>query len=140
MLVVNNRLKIPVEEFRFRFDRSGGPGGQNVNKVNTKATLRWPVVDSPSLPELVRQRFLAKYRRRVTTGGDLVITSQRYRDQSRNVDDCLDKLSKLLAEVAVAPRKRKPTSPTRAAKARRLDRKQRQSQKKQRRRKPIEED
>ena len=60
MLVVNDQLKIPLREFNFTFARSSGPGGQNVNKLNTKALLRWPVMKSPSLPEAVRRRLLAK--------------------------------------------------------------------------------
>ncbi len=136
MLVVNSRLKIPLDEFRFRFDRSGGPGGQNVNKVNTKATLRWDVTSSPSLPERVRERFLARFRRRITKEGHLVMASQRYRDQQRNIDDCLEKLREMLASVAVAPRPRKKTSPSRASRERRLREKKRKSDKKQGRQSP----
>ena len=137
MLVVTPRLKIPLSEFEFTFARSSGPGGQNVNKVNTKATLRWPITRSPSLPETVRQRFLTKYGNRVTGDGDLVLQSQRFRDAGRNVADCLEKLRAMLAEVAVAPKKRKPTKPTRASVRRRLDDKRKRSEKKQSRRGPI---
>jgi len=137
MLVVTPRLKIPLSEFEFTFARSSGPGGQNVNKVNTKATLRWPITRSPSLPETVRQRFLAKHGNRVTGDGDLVLQSQRFRDAGRNVADCLEKLRAMLAEVAVAPKKRKPTKPTRASVRRRLDDKRKRSEKKQSRRGPI---
>lgn len=133
-LEVDARLQIPLAEFEFTFVRSSGPGGQNVNKVNTKAVLRWPVRTSPSLPEAMRARFLQRYANRVTTDGDLLVSSQRYRDQVRNVDDCLEKLRQMLATVAAPPRRRKPTRPSRAAKARRLDEKRQKSQKKQRRR------
>ena len=134
MLVINSRLKVPLREFQFTFARSSGPGGQNVNKVNTKATLRWPVLASRSLPEQVRERFLVRYRRRVTAEGDLLIRSQRFRDAGRNVADCLEKLRKMLSDVAEAPKKRKPTKPTRASMRRRLDQKRKLSQKKQLRR------
>ena len=140
MLVVNQRLKISGEEFRFRYDRNSGPGGQNVNKVNTKATLRWRVATSCSLPEAVRERFVKRYGHRITKTGDVVITSQRYRDQGRNVEDCLEKLRKLLAAVAVVPKKRKPTRRSRASIERRLDDKRKQSKTKQRRRKPSGEE
>jgi ribosome-associated protein len=136
MLVVNSRLKIPLREFRFSFARSSGPGGQNVNKVSTKVTLRWAVLASRSLPGPVRRRFLAKYRRRVTAQGDFLMTSQRFRDAGRNVADCLEKLRKMLAEVATEPKRRKPTRPTAASVHRRLDRKRRHSQKKRLRRSP----
>lgn len=138
MLVVNSRIQIPLREFRFTFARSSGPGGQNVNKLNTKAVLRWPVVPSPSLPEAVKRRFLQQQRRRVTSDGDLLITSQRFRDAGRNVADCLAKLRGMLAEASTAPKRRKPTRPTRASVARRLDRKRKHGQKKRRRRSEIE--
>ena len=133
MLVVNQRLKIPLREFQFTFSRSAGPGGQNVNKLNTKALLRWPVAKSPSLPEAVRRRLVAQAGRRITSEGDLLIVSQRFRDAGRNVADCLEKLREMLAVAAVAPKPRKPPRPTRASVRRRLDRKRQQSQKKQQR-------
>ena len=136
MLFVNHRIKIPLKEFHFSFVRSSGPGGQNVNKLNTKAVLRWDVEASRSLPQDVRGRFLRKYPRRVNAEGELVMSSQRFRNQGRNVADCLEKLRAMLESVAQAPRKRKPTKPTRAAAERRLKTKREQSQKKQRRR-PI---
>ena len=64
VLTVNSRIQIPHEEFEFSFARSGGPGGQNVNKVNSKALLRWPVAHSAALPDDVRARFLARYQHR----------------------------------------------------------------------------
>jgi ribosome-associated protein len=133
-LTVNNRLRIPFEEFEFTYTRSSGPGGQNVNKVNSKALLRWPIRTSPSLPEPVRQRFLSRYGNRVTAEGDLLISSQRYRDQAKNVDDCLTKLHDMLAEVVVAPVRRKRTKPTRGSIKRRLESKRHTSDKKRGRR------
>ena len=134
MLIVNPQVQVPIREFEFTYARSGGPGGQNVNKVNTKATLRWPVAKSASLPEAVRARFLQKYGRRLTTTGDLLVTSQRFRDAGRNTADCLEKLREMIAAVAIAPKYRRPTRPTRGSKERRLDQKRRQSQTKQHRR------
>ena len=136
MLEVNSRIQIPDSEFTFAFSRSGGPGGQNVNKVCSKALMTWDATRSPSIPQDVRQRFLLRYRRRITKEGLLQITSQRYRDQGRNTQDCLNKLAELLLSVAVAPTKRKPTAPSRGAKQRRLQDKHVQSDKKQSRRRP----
>jgi ribosome-associated protein len=127
MLVINPTLKIPMSEIEFTFARSSGPGGQNVNKVASKAILRWSPVASPSLPEDVRDRFVAAHGTRLTKGGDLILASDRYRDQGRNVQDCLARLRAMLVSVAKPPKRRKPTKPSRAAKARRLEEKQRRS-------------
>lgn len=136
MLVVNARMSIPLREFRFQFARSGGPGGQNVNKVNTKAELRWHVAVSPSLPEGVRARLMAQQRRRVNSLGELVVTSQRFRDAGRNVADCLEKVRAMIDAAATEPRPRRATKPTRASQRRRLQEKKQKSEKKQRRRLP----
>jgi ribosome-associated protein len=134
MLAINSRIQIPLREFEFTYARSSGPGGQNVNKVSSKAILRWPVLTSPSLPEDVRKRLLARHRRQITASGDLIIASQRFRDAGRNTADCLEKLRHMLAEVAKAPPRRKPTKPTRGSVKRRLQAKRQQSEKKHRRR------
>lgn len=136
MLVVNSQLRIPLSEFQFSYARSSGPGGQNVNKVNTKATLRWPVMTSPSLPEDVRRRLLARHASRVTSQGELVVTSQRSREAGRNAADCLEKLRQLLIQVATPPKRRRPTRPTRGSVQRRLQGKQHQARKKGQRRTP----
>lgn len=134
LLQVNRSISIPLSEFDFSFSRSSGPGGQNVNKVNTKVTLRWHLAASESISAAVRARFMARYARRVNSEGVLLITSQRYRDQGRNVADCLAKLRELLLSVAAAPKTRKPTRPTRSSKERRLREKKQTSQRKQSRR------
>jgi ribosome-associated protein len=134
MLVVNSRIQIPISEFHFSFARSSGPGGQNVNKVNSKAMLRWRVFQSVSLPVEVRGRFVTRYGKRLTSEGDLIITSQRFRDQGRNVSDCMEKLREMLAAIATPPKRRRATKPTRAAVARRIESKKKGGQKKQLRR------
>ncbi len=140
VLEVNRRIRIPLRELSFSFARSSGAGGQNVNKVNTKATLRWSIVDSPSLPDDVRERFLRRYRRRITRDGTLVLSSQRFRDQGRNVADCTEKLRGFLLEVATAPRVRRPTRPTRASRERRLQQKRSTGARKRMRQPPGRDD
>jgi len=135
-LSITPRIQIPTSEFEFTFARSGGPGGQNVNKVNSKAVLRWFPSTSPSLPDDVRARFIEKYANRITTEGELVISSQTYRDQLRNTDDCLKKLAEMIESVARPPKVRRPTKPSKAAKIRRVESKARQSNKKSQRRAP----
>ena len=136
MLEVTNKIKIPDTEFDFAFARSGGPGGQNVNKVSSKAVMTWDITNSPSLPEDVRERFFAQYSRRITKTGIFQITSQRYRDQASNVEDCRAKLVELILSVAVAPVKRKPSKPSKGATQRRLNDKQVKSGRKQMRQRP----
>lgn len=138
-LVVHSRLRIPRAEFTLSFVRSSGPGGQNVNKVASKAQLRWDVLGSPSLPAEVRERFRARYGSRLTTSGELILSSQRYRDQGRNVADCLEKLRAMLVAVSRPPVKRRPTRPSRAARQRRLEEKRSVARTKRLRRKPEEE-
>ena len=129
-------LEPPLAELRFSFARSGGPGGQNVNKVESKAVLRWDVARSPALPDAVRERFLARFRRRITADGELVLASQRSRDRERNVADCVEKLRAMLAEVATPPKPRRATRPSRGARERRLAAKKAHARKKAERRPP----
>ena len=136
MFVVSSSVQIPPEEFQLTFARSGGPGGQNVNKVNSKAILRWRVLTTPSLPEHVRRRFMAKFATRITLDGDLILTSQQYRDQASNIDSCMERLREMILEVLYPPTPRRPTKPTKASKIRRVDTKRVVSIKKQQRRSP----
>lgn len=138
-LRINSRIVIPPSELRFSFVRSSGPGGQNVNKVNTKAQLRWSVVRSESLPADVRVRLLARFARRINDRGELVLTSQRYRDQGRNIADCLAKLREMLSSVATPPKRRKKTRPPRSANESRLRDKREKTEKKRRRASPPDE-
>ena len=140
MLTVNSKIKIPLREFEFSFSRSSGPGGQNVNKLNTKALLRWPIRSTRSLPPGVRERFLEKYKRRITGDGDILVTSQRFRDQGRNVADCLTKLREMILTVEAPPKTRRATKPSRGSKVRRRKAKEINSRKKQMRRPPSKDD
>jgi ribosome-associated protein len=127
-------VAVPLAELRFQFARASGPGGQNVNKVESKAVLRWDVGASRAVPAAVRARFRERYAKRITEEGVLVLASQRHRERERNVADCLAKLGAMLAEVATPPKPRKATRPSRAAKERRLAEKKRASRRKAERR------
>jgi ribosome-associated protein len=123
-------MRVPARELTIRFVRSSGAGGQNVNKVNTKAVLRWPALSSRALPSDVRTRFAERFAKRLTADGELVLTSDRHRDQGRNVADCLGKLHAMIDAVATPPKPRKRTRPTRGAVERRLEEKRVRADKK----------
>ena len=133
-LVVNARLQIPGKELALSFARSAGPGGQHVNKVSSKAVLRWNVANSDSLPVEVRTRFLQRFAQRINNLGEIVLSSDQHREQPRNIQACYDKLRQLIVAVEHAPQPRKPTRPSRGAVQRRLQSKRRTAERKQRRR------
>ncbi|WP_235934777.1 alternative ribosome rescue aminoacyl-tRNA hydrolase ArfB [Candidatus Laterigemmans baculatus] len=134
---MSRRLTIPAAELQTTFARSGGPGGQNVNKVNSKVTLRWRIRDNSLMPEPWRQRVEGRFAGRINNEGELVLHSERYRSQPRNLEDCREKLRDLLLECQTAPRKRIATRPTKGSKLRRLDAKRQQSEKKRLRGRPF---
>ena len=137
-LYITPILEIPLAELRFKFNRSSGPGGQNVNKLNTRAELQYNFAQSAVLSALQRQRIAKKLSARLNSEGLLIVNSERFRTQGRNREDCLDKLSALLAEaIKPPPPKRRKTKPGRAARARRLAGKKRHSERKKSRRRPL---
>lgn len=136
MLQVTDAIAIPDAELAWSYARSGGPGGQNVNKVESKAILRWAFAASPSVPPVVKDRLRTAHPARVTVEGDFLVTSQRYRDQERNRADCLEKLTEMVRRAATPPTPRRATKPTKGSKRRRLADKKHQSERKANRRGP----
>ena len=120
MLRSTPSIAIPDLELVERFVRSSGPGGQNVNKLSTAVELRFDALNSPSLPEDLRARLLARRDRRITDDGVIVLSAQRFRTQDRNREDARERLAELIRAALVVPKKRVATKPTRASKERRL--------------------
>ncbi|MBC7385394.1 MAG: aminoacyl-tRNA hydrolase [Cryobacterium sp.] len=112
------KLEIPYSELNFSFVRSSGPGGQNVNKVNSKAVLRWRLATTAFFSGELLNRLMTKLSPRLSNEGDLIIMSDRHRDQKQNKDDCIEKLSELLEWATTIPKARKESKPTRSSKRR----------------------
>lgn len=134
-LRVTNRLVLPADELQVSFARSGGPGGQNVNKVASKAVLRFSIRESQALSEGQRLLLLQRLAPKLVGNGELVIHASRHREQARNVEDARERLAETLREGLTVPKKRKRTRPTKGSQRRRLDAKKRRGDLKKDRRK-----
>ena len=119
-IVVTPRVTIPGDELAIAFARSGGAGGQNVNKVSSKVELRWNPTTSLALGDDDRAWLLQRLRSRLTSDGTLIVTSTATRDQGKNRDDATSKLALIVRTALARPRPRKATKPSRGAKRRRL--------------------
>lgn len=117
---ISASIVIPESELTERFLRADGPGGQHVNRTESAVELRFDVAGSPSLPDAIRARLLARRDRRITDAGVLVIQARRFRDQARNREDARARLIDIIRGVLAPPKKRVATKPTRASKERRL--------------------
>jgi len=137
---ISPTVTIPFAELAFRVSRSGGPGGQHVNKTSTRVELWWNPGSSPSLTAEQRALVLARLRPRLTEEGLLRIVASETRSQSRNKAEAVERFQELVARALVLPKRRKPTKPSRAARERRLAEKRKRSAQKRRRRTPPEED
>ena len=119
-LVVTPRVTIPAGELALAFARSGGPGGQNVNKVSSKVELRWNPTTSAALTDDDRAWLVQRLRSRLTSDGTLIVTSTATRDQGKNRDDATSKLALIVRAALDRPRPRRATRPSRTVKRRRL--------------------
>ena len=125
-----------LTEAQFSASRSGGPGGQNVNKVNTKIELRFSVTDSEVLDETQKQLILSKLKNRINVQGELLVTANSERTQWRNKEKATQKFFELIEKALTKPRKRKKTKPTAASRLKRLENKKKMGQKKNLRKPP----
>ena len=133
-LVIKPGITIPAGELSVAFARSGGPGGQNVNKVASKVDLRWNPKTSSAIGESDRAWLLERLASRLTTDGTLIVTSTLTRDQLKNRDDAESKLVLIVRTALDRPKTRRPTKPSRSAKRRRVDNKRHRSETKRNRR------
>jgi ribosome-associated protein len=128
MIPVTRSIAISEDELSESFIRSPGPGGQNVNKVETAVQLRFDAAQSPNLPPDVFARLRGIAGQRMTAEGVIVITARRFRSQDRNRQDARDRLVDLIRKATVAPKKRRPTKPSLAARRKRIEAKKKRGE------------
>jgi ribosome-associated protein len=134
------KYRVPRSELEFAFARSSGAGGQNVNKVNSKAEVRWDIASSESVPQDVLGRFLSRYRNRLDADGLVMVTSEKHRDRERNLEDAIAKLEEWVQSVWEKPKPRIKTKPTKGSKRRRVNEKRIEGDKKRTRSEKIRHD
>ncbi|MCB9956954.1 MAG: aminoacyl-tRNA hydrolase [Caulobacterales bacterium] len=137
-LIITPRIAIPDDELVEGFMRASGPGGQNVNKVETAVQLRFHVLNSEALSNEVKVRLVRLAGRRMTREGEIVIEAQRFRSRERNREDARARLADLIARAAEPPKPRIKTKVSRAQKKKRVEDKRRRSETKAQRRRPID--
>ncbi len=136
-LEVTNSIAIPDRELIFHYIRSGGPGGQNVNKVATGAHLRFDYRNSPTLPLRYKECLEELSDSRIGKDGVITIKANRHRTQEMNRNDALNRLEQLIRKAVMPRKSRRPTRPTTASRESRLDVKKKRGQAKKLRKKPI---
>ncbi|MBI5366767.1 MAG: aminoacyl-tRNA hydrolase [Planctomycetes bacterium] len=126
-LTLRSGIVVPRAALRVTFCRAGGPGGQNVNKVSTKAEVRLRLEEVPALTDEQRARVRARFPSYFTKDGELLLTSQLSRSQLQNLEDCLDRVRAIIETGIIPPKRRRPTRPTWSSQLRRVDEKRHQA-------------
>jgi ribosome-associated protein len=137
-LPVRGDVVIPADELVEAASRSGGPGGQHVNKASTRVSLRWNVRESRAIGPVRRARLLSRLAGRLTRSGDLVVHASRHRSRGRNRELARERLAELVRDALRTRRQRVATKPSRAAKTRRREGKRRRADVKRARRRPTD--
>ncbi len=130
IITLMDKILIPFSELKFSFSRSGGAGGQNVNKVNTKVTMYWNMPHTTACSPSVLERFRERFGQFILDDGTVQLVGQQHRSQKANMDDCIDRLHAMLNEVRIPPKIRKKTKPKRSAVLKRLSSKKKDGEKK----------
>ncbi len=138
-LAVGHLFTIPAAELRWRFDPSGGPGGQHANRSSTRAEVSFDLAASPSVPDDLRERMLARLRT-ASAGGVVSVSVDDTRSQWRNRSLARRRLAEMLVDAARTPKRRRATMPSAASRRRRLERKRRRAETKRLRRGPEADD
>jgi ribosome-associated protein len=138
-IVLSHSLKIPIAELQFKTSRSGGPGGQNVNKLETRVEVLFDVAKSPSIPDHIRQRLLNNLASQLDSSGILHVVVQDTRSQWKNKQLAIVRLTETLKSAMIVRKKRIATKPTHTAREVRLQTKKARSQIKRMRKAPLDE-
>ncbi len=139
-LVIDAKVTVPGHDLEWTAVRASGPGGQNVNKVSSKIELTFDLEDSVALTDAIKARLRVIAKNTLDAEGRVLVTSQKTRDQSKNLADAREKLREIILKALVVPKKRKPTKPTKGSKVKRLTTKKKVGAKKAARKPPRRDD